>query len=79
MKYLFWIGLFFAIYWFLRNKKIRNSSNSSTPETRRPREPEQMVTCAHCGVHLPISESITAKGLHFCSTNHQQAANPDNT
>jgi len=75
MKYLLWIGLLFVIYWFLRNNKRRKPN---APETQRPREPEQMVTCAHCGVHLPISESITARGQHFCSTNHQLAANQDN-
>jgi uncharacterized protein len=35
-----------------------------------------MVVCAHCGVHLPQSDSIAANGAHFCSEAHRLAANP---
>jgi uncharacterized protein len=31
-----------------------------------------MVSCAHCGIHLPISESVQGTGaLHFCSDEHR--------
>jgi uncharacterized protein len=32
-----------------------------------------MKKCAHCGVHLPESESYQHDGLHFCGKEHQQA------
>jgi len=32
---------------------------------------EDMVRCAHCGVHLPKSESILAGGNFFCCTEHR--------
>jgi len=35
---------------------------------------EDMVRCAHCGVHLPRSESIQADGRFYCSTEHRDAA-----
>ncbi|MDD2916065.1 MAG: PP0621 family protein [Gallionella sp.] len=32
---------------------------------------EDMVRCAHCGVHLPKGESIQANGDFFCSAAHR--------
>lgn len=34
---------------------------------------EDMVRCAHCGVHLPKGESVQAQGLDFCSAAHRDA------
>lgn len=34
---------------------------------------EDMVRCAHCGVHLPEGESIQADGNFFCSAEHRDA------
>jgi uncharacterized protein len=34
---------------------------------------EDMVRCAHCGVHLPKSESILAGGNFFCGAEHRDA------
>jgi len=34
---------------------------------------EDMVRCAHCGVHLPKSESIMAGGQFFCGVAHRDA------
>ena len=35
---------------------------------------EEMVSCAHCGVHLPRSEALAARSLHYCSASHRDAA-----
>ncbi len=35
---------------------------------------EDMVSCAHCGVHLPRSEALGARSLHNCSADHRDAA-----
>lgn len=35
---------------------------------------EDMVRCAHCGVHLPRGESIQSGGKFYCSTEHRDAA-----
>jgi uncharacterized protein len=45
-------------------------------ETRRPGSPpkiEGMVSCAHCGVHLPASEAMRQGALHYCGDAHRQA------
>jgi uncharacterized protein len=33
-----------------------------------------MVSCMHCGVHLPVSEALQdGAGRHFCSEAHRLA------
>ena len=32
-----------------------------------------MVVCAHCGVHLPESDSISVQGKFYCSEAHRHA------
>ena len=34
---------------------------------------EDMVRCAHCGVHLPKSESLEEGGHFFCGAEHRDA------
>lgn len=37
-----------------------------------PRQPIDMVRCAHCGVHLPQPDAHTdAEGRRYCSAAHQ--------
>jgi len=39
-------------------------------------EGERMVDCSQCGVHLPISEAVEAKGRYFCSEEHRRLFSP---
>lgn len=57
------------VYWILRAYRRRLQHDAP-----RPREgvAEDMVRCAHCGVHLPKSESVTTRGQFFCSAEHQR-------
>lgn len=41
-----------------------------------PCDAEDMVRCAHCGVHLPVSESLRADGKTFCCAAHRDAGRP---
>ena len=34
---------------------------------------ENMVRCTHCGVHLPIGESVKSGGQYYCSAGHRDA------
>mgnify|MGYP002776753190 FL=1 len=36
-----------------------------------------MVKCAHCGVHLPQSESVRVAQTDYCSLAHAQLHSPD--
>jgi len=40
---------------------------SSQPEAKPPQE---MVMCAHCGMHIPGNEVVTGKQGVYCSQDH---------
>lgn len=47
-----------------------SAASESSPEAGE--STEKMVSCAHCGIHLPLSESVQgAAALHFCSDEHR--------
>ena len=35
--------------------------------------PQQMIACAHCGVHLPRDEALPGRGGVFCGDAHRTA------
>ena len=51
---------------------VIKSYRKSRPRDAAPRAaaPEDMVRCAHCGVHLPRSESHPSGESFFCSEEH---------
>ena len=59
MKYLL-VALVVIIaigIWRNNRRKAAAPPPASKP---RLRQPEDMVTCAHCGLHLPASDAITS-------------------
>jgi len=44
-----------------RNKQARDAGQAPQGE---------LVSCAHCGVHLPRGEARSAGGRHYCSEEH---------
>ncbi len=55
---------------------IRNSQGARAAQKPRGRRApaampaEQMVRCAHCGIHLPRSEAALIGGRTWCSQEH---------
>ncbi len=68
MKFLVLL-LLAAIIW-LAWKKSR-APRPAAPPAERPAE--AMVSCAHCGVHLPESESVPEGNLRYCCRAHREA------
>jgi uncharacterized protein len=56
-----------AIYWWLRRPRtiVRQS------ETPAAMEPEAMVSCTYCGLHVPLRESVIVDGRHYCGLEHR--------
>ena len=72
---LIFILVLVAIWWIRR--LINRSGDSSAPRDegvrRRDRdEAEHMVGCAHCGVHVPESESVRDGNAFYCSEEHRR-------
>ncbi len=73
MKYLVVILVVLAVVWLLRSQRRRDEPppRASTPNRRAV---EEMVDCAHCGVHLPSAEAVHGEdGRYYCSTAHRLA------
>ena len=71
MKYLLVAVVVFIAFSIWRNKQRRKAA----PPVAKGRQmgAEDMVVCAHCGVHLPHSDAVvTADRLHFCSAEHRR-------
>ena len=63
MKYLVLLGVLALAYALWRQQR------RSPPPTHRaspppPAAPQDMVACAHCGVHLPRDEAMTLDTRH---------------
>ncbi|GDX61344.1 MAG: preprotein translocase subunit YajC [Nitrosospira sp.] len=66
-RLLFFIFIFVLVAWIIR-RYIRGAKD---PDKEPPSVTEEdMVQCAHCGVHLPKSESFIANDKFYCSEEH---------
>lgn len=63
-----------ALYLWIKGKKQTKLNRDETAKIKAERskvvEPEVIIQCAHCSVHLPKSEAITQEGRFYCSQEH---------
>ena len=69
-RLLLLIAIVIVVYWLFRSYRKGNTPARNNPAA------EDMVRCAHCGVHLPKGESIVADGLIFCCAEHRDIYRP---
>ena len=50
-------------------KQYRNTLDTPTPPQSHSQD---IVRCAHCGLHIPKAESIHVSGEYFCCIEHSQ-------
>ncbi len=65
-RLIFLIAIVAVVYLLIRSFR----KNTSQPAEKTA---EDMVRCAHCGMHLPKGESVRAQDLYFCSAAHRDA------
>ena len=66
------IVIFIAIYLLLKYYR-KQMPKEDVPGEDASKQRENMVRCAHCGVHLPKGESIMLDQKHYCSEAHRRA------
>jgi len=66
-RLLFLFAIAAVIYLLL--KSFRKNSPPKTPGIT-----EDMVRCAHCGVHIPVSESLHVGDQFYCSAAHRDTS-----
>ncbi|HEY6821518.1 MAG TPA: PP0621 family protein [Burkholderiales bacterium] len=63
-RFLVLVALVLAAAWLLRRALRRLDADEP------PREAADLVSCAHCGMHLPRPEARVAGGRVYCSEEH---------
>ena len=72
MKFILVVLAVVVLLWMLRGSVRR----ARTPGPSRPgptAAPQQMLSCAQCGVHLPRDEALPGRGGVFCDEAHRAA------
>lgn len=71
MKFLLVLLVFLFGAWLWRSSRQKNVVHKKTPPLKSPQD---MVSCAHCGLHIPKAESIHGRdGVYCCHEHHDQA------
>ena len=70
MKILIFLVAVFVLLWLLRGATARRGVGSTR---RPPAAPQEIIACAHCGVHLPRDEALPGRGGVFCGEAHRAA------
>lgn len=74
MKFVILLLAVLLLLWMLFGRSRRGRRSDRTPRAgSSATQPEGMVVCAHCGVHLPRSEAVQAGALTYCSPAHREA------
>jgi uncharacterized protein len=61
-----------GIWWVRRALKRPRRGAGREP---RLNEPERVLACAHCGVHVPESEGVRDESGFYCSEGHRRLGN----
>lgn len=76
MKYLLLVLLVLLVIWALKRGRVGNKPKPS--DKTESQAPSEMITCAHCGIHLPKEEAVSGQKGLYCSTEHRAATQDRN-
>jgi uncharacterized protein len=72
MKFLLLIAAVLVLLWLIRGSVRRRMPPRADPPPAAS-EPQQMLRCAQCGLHLPRDEALPGRGGVFCGAEHRAA------
>lgn len=74
LKYLIIALILVLLFYSPLLRSPRRKPGGGTGAKPAPPAAENMVACAHCGVHLPDGDAVRdEKGRIYCSPAHRQA------
>ena len=76
MKYLLVLLVIVVAVGIWRNKRraeVAERKAAGPSPAPALKQPQNMVACAHCGVHLPRSEALTHGPRTYCCAEHQRS------
>jgi uncharacterized protein len=76
MKFLLLIAVLAVAYLIWRQARLKSSGEApAKPKADAAAQPQDMVSCPVCSVHLPRGEAVRgADGLLYCSQEHRLTA-----
>jgi uncharacterized protein len=77
MKYLLVLAVVAVAFWVWRNNRQNAKGESKKPPSAHPSkstavQPQPMLQCAACGVHLPAADALAGRKGSYCSAAHQK-------
>ncbi|MFY3385786.1 PP0621 family protein [Paracidovorax sp. MALMAid1276] len=69
MKYLLVLVVLLVAFGIWRSRRV---SGDAPRQPRAPALPQDMLACAHCGVHIPRSDALMRGQDAYCSAEHQR-------
>jgi uncharacterized protein len=73
LKYLLLLAIVvLAFYWWRHNRRTGDAPPAAQPPSKPSSDPDAMVVCQHCGVHLPSRESVRGSLGAYCNTDHRR-------
>jgi uncharacterized protein len=73
MKFVIFALAVVALLYLLKSARRRVPPPESRPPAPAPSQVQDMVACAHCGVHLPRPDALPGRGGVFCGEAHRTA------
>lgn len=69
-------GFCLFVWWYIWSRlrrllKVASQHNSEQPSLDQP---QTMLACAHCGLHIPEHEALQHSGKAYCCAAHIEAA-----
>ncbi len=78
MKVLLLVAVIAIAVWMLTTKSRLSRRQDKPPapkgraDSAKDLAPQNMVRCAHCGVHLPAGDAVKLGSNHFCGEAHSR-------
>ena len=72
-RVLIWLLIAGLVWWMWRSRTGPRRAAPAPPKPAAPTQALSMVSCLHCGVHVPSQEAVSdAQGQVYCCTAHRQ-------
>jgi uncharacterized protein len=70
LKYLLLLLIVLGVVSWVRWQRRQGSGGASTQQP--PNTPQDMLPCAHCGVHVPHRDTVAGQRGVYCSAEHRR-------
>lgn len=71
-RILFFVLLAIAVYVLWKSLRRQSSAGDSAVRRTDASPAQAMVSCAHCGLHVPRSDALPAGDRFYCCEEHRQ-------